>query len=155
MLVCHSFLDLLARSDSSFAGSLLVRTEWQVRVVACSSMVTGGPHASPHRKIHEESTLRRCVCDSLCANSCLFPCCALNWGARSCCDVPATHAVAVHAPPALASVALAVTHQRALSPLSSVCLRSTRSHVWLDIWAARHRGQTDALPVAAPRRVAS
>lgn len=39
--VNFSCLDLLARCESSIAGAMLVRTEWQVRVVACMSLVTG------------------------------------------------------------------------------------------------------------------
>lgn len=39
--VSFSCLDLLARCESSFAGALLVRTEWQIRVIACTSMMTG------------------------------------------------------------------------------------------------------------------
>ena len=40
--VSFSFLDLLARCDSPLVGAILVRTEWQVRVIACISLVTGG-----------------------------------------------------------------------------------------------------------------
>ena len=57
--VSFSFLDLLARCDSPLVGAILVRTEWQVRVIACISLVTGGMYGFTFGYLKlEDSVLR-------------------------------------------------------------------------------------------------
>ena len=83
--VNFSCLDLLARCESSVAGAMLVRTEWQVRVVAVMSMATGGA----------------------CAPACLARWCKLHFATRT--------SLQSIAPPALRSDLLELTNDQLVS----------------------------------------